>query len=102
MEGAHATARGLLLAAVNIGGQSGKVNLQGRLLLWVSENWNETTRNFGGHLVGVSGKDRVVAHVEGGAFEADVISAITGSSLTVTLAPHGSEVREVTVTLRRS
>jgi hypothetical protein len=48
------------------------------------------------------GKDRVVAHVEDGAFEADVILAITGSSLTVTLAPHGTEVREVAVTLRRS
>jgi hypothetical protein len=67
----------------------------------VSGNWNETSRNIRGQLLGVLEKDRVVAHVEGGAFDADVTLAITGSSLVFTLAPVGTEVREVVIILQR-
>jgi hypothetical protein len=67
----------------------------------VSGNWNETSRNIRGQLLGVLEKDRVVAHVEGGAFDADVTLAVTGSSLVFTLAPVGTEVREVVIILQR-
>jgi len=67
----------------------------------VSGNWNETSRNIRGRVVGVWEKERVIAHVEGGAFEADVTLAATGSSLLFTLAPVGTEVREVVIMLQR-
>jgi hypothetical protein len=68
----------------------------------VSGNWNERSRNIRGQLLGVSEKDRVVAHVEGGAFEADVTLTVTGSLLAFTLAPVHTEVREVVIILQRT
>jgi hypothetical protein len=67
----------------------------------VSGNWNETSRNIKGKLLGVWEKDRVIAHVEGGAFEGDVTLAVTESSLLFTLAPVATEVREVVIILQR-
>jgi hypothetical protein len=67
----------------------------------VSGNSNETSRNIRGKLLGVWENDRVVAHVEGGAFEGDVTLTVTGSSLLFTLAPVATEVREVVIILQR-
>jgi hypothetical protein len=67
----------------------------------VSGNWNERSRNIGGQLLGVSEKDRVVAHVGGGGFEADVTLTATVGSLVFTLVPVRTEVREVVIILQR-
>src|ERR1700722_17103941 len=68
----------------------------------VSGNWNETSRNIRGKLLGVWEKDRGRAHVEGGAFEGDVTLTVTGSSFLFTLAPVATEVREVVIILQRT
>jgi hypothetical protein len=68
----------------------------------VTGNWDETTRNIGGQVFGVASPNLVRARVEGGQFAADVTLAPKGNSLDVTLVPHGSDVREVAVALRRT
>ena len=68
----------------------------------ITGSWNETTRNIGGALFGTASAGRIWARVEGGQFAADVTLAPIGNSLSVTLAPHGTEVREVEVLLRRT
>lgn len=67
----------------------------------ITGNWDETTRNIGGQVIGTASGDQVRARVEGGQFEADVTLAARGNSLRVTLDPRGTDVREVAVLLRR-
>src|SRR5206468_4930407 len=68
----------------------------------VTGNWNETTRNVGGQVVGAASGNVVRARVEAGQFTADVTLAPMGNSMSVLLTPHGSDVREVSVMLRRA
>jgi hypothetical protein len=68
----------------------------------VRGDWAETTHNIGGQLTGTASANLVRAHVQGGQFAADVTLASRRNSLDVTLAPRGTDVREVTVALRRS
>jgi hypothetical protein len=67
----------------------------------ISGSWDETTQNIGGQVTGIALGDRVRARVEGGQFAADVTLVPMGNALRVTLAPRGSDVREVDVLLRR-
>jgi hypothetical protein len=67
----------------------------------ITGNWNESTQNVGGQVTGEASGNLVRARVEGGQFAADVTLASVGNSLNVSLIPRGSQVREVTVTLRR-
>jgi len=67
----------------------------------IAGNWNETTRNIGGQVSGAAFGNTVRARIEGGQFTADVTLAPKGNSMTVSLMPHGSDVREVSVMLRR-
>jgi hypothetical protein len=85
-------------ASYNLEVQSTVAAYQGE----VSGNWNERSRNIRGRVLGVWEKDRVVAHVEGGAFEADVTLTATGSSLAFMLAPVRTEVRAVVIILQRT
>jgi hypothetical protein len=68
----------------------------------ITGNWTETTRNVGGQVFGNASPNLVQARVEGGQFAADVTLAYRGNSLDIRLAPHGTDVREVTVTLRKA
>jgi hypothetical protein len=68
----------------------------------ITGNWDETTRNVGGQVFGDASPNLVRARIEGGQFAADVTLAHRGNSLNIRLAPHGTDVREVTVTLRRA
>ena len=68
----------------------------------VTGNWDETTHNIGGQVFGMASPNLLRARVEGGQFAADVTLAPRGNSLDVTLVPHGSDVREVAVALRRT
>lgn len=67
----------------------------------INGNWDETTRNIGGQVFGTASPGSVRARVEGGQFAADVTLAAAGNSLRITLDPHGTDVREVAVMLRR-
>jgi hypothetical protein len=67
----------------------------------ITGSWNETTHNVGGQVTGTASGDVVRARIEGGEFAADVTLVSTGNTLRVTLVPRGSDVREVTVMLRR-
>jgi hypothetical protein len=67
----------------------------------ITGNWDETTHNIGGQVIGTASGDVVRARVEGGQFAADVTLAPMRNSLSVTLIPHGTDVREVAVMLRR-
>jgi hypothetical protein len=68
----------------------------------ITGNWNETTRNVGGQVTGAASGNTVRARVEAGQFTADVTLAPRGNSLIVSLTPHGSNVQEVSVMLRRA
>lgn len=68
----------------------------------VTGSWNETTRNVGGQVFGNASPHMVRARVEGNQFAADVMLAHRGNSLNIRLDPHGTDVREVTVTMRRA
>jgi hypothetical protein len=68
----------------------------------ISGSWDETTQHIGGQVTGTASGDQVRARVEGGQFAADVTLAPVGNSLSVTLAPRGTDVRQVEVMLRRT
>jgi hypothetical protein len=67
----------------------------------VTGSWQETTRNVGEQVVGTASADLVRAPIEGSQFAADVTLASRGDAMSVTLVPHGSDVREVAVMLRQ-
>ena len=62
----------------------------------VTDSWNGTTYNIGVQITGTAFAGRVRARVERGQIAADVTLVPMGNSLRVTLAPHGTDVREVT------
>jgi hypothetical protein len=68
----------------------------------ISGSWDEATQHIGGQVTGTASGDQVRARVEGGQFAADVTLAPVGNSLSVTLAPRGTDVRQVEVMLRRT
>jgi hypothetical protein len=64
-------------------------------------NWVESTRNVSGRVSGAASGDVVRARVDGAQFSASVTLVTTRKSLRVTLIPHGTDVREVAIQLRR-
>jgi hypothetical protein len=70
---------------------------QGRIL----GTWSEATRNVSGNLNGVARGGQVWADVNGNGFQARLALVTSGNSQRVTITPNGSDVREVTVALRR-
>jgi hypothetical protein len=70
---------------------------QGRIL----GTWSESTRNVSGNVSGVARGGQVWADVSGNGFEARLALVTSGNSQRVTITPNGSDVREVTVALRR-
>jgi hypothetical protein len=70
---------------------------QGRIL----GTWSEATRNVSGNVNGVARGGQVWADVNGNGFQARLALVTSGNSQRVTITPNGSDVREVTVALRR-
>jgi hypothetical protein len=67
----------------------------------ISGTWNETTRNVGGELSGVARGGQIDAQVSGGAFVARLTVQTNGNSQFVTITPQGTDVRAVSVRLRK-
>jgi hypothetical protein len=68
----------------------------------ISGTWRETTRDVTGQIVGVVRGGRIEARILGGSFAASLSLVTRGNTQTVTIVPQGTDVREVTVSLRRS
>ena len=68
----------------------------------VSGTWTETNYGTGGFLSGSVSGGAIKARVEGGSFSASVDVATSGAQQSVTIRPNGTEVAEVSVTLRKS
>lgn len=67
----------------------------------ISGVWSETTRNVSGEVSGIVSRGRVSARVSGGLFTADLSLVTIGNSQKVRIIPQGSDVRGVTVSLKR-
>jgi hypothetical protein len=67
----------------------------------LSGTWNETSRGVSGQVAGVLRGDRVDAKIHGGSFAANLNLVTRGNTQSVTIVPQGTDVREVTVSLRR-
>jgi hypothetical protein len=67
----------------------------------VSGTWMETTRRIEGQIQGVAGDGRIEASIRGQSFAANLRLVTHGNTQAVTIVPQGTDVREVTVRLRR-
>ena len=67
----------------------------------ISGNWSESSRGVGGTLSGRADSDQINALAEGSGFSANLNVATRGDRQTVTIRSPGSEVREVSMTLRK-
>ncbi len=68
----------------------------------LSGNWTETTRNVTGSITGQAGSSRIEVNVSGGSlFSAKMVMAMTGARQMVTIAPTGTDVSLVSVTMAK-
>lgn len=68
---------------------------------YISGNWSERTRNVGGTITGTVSGNHIQALVDGNGFSAMLNVTTRGSQQTISIQPRGSEVKEVTMTLRK-
>ncbi len=64
-------------------------------------NWAETTRGVGGHLSGRASAGTIQALAESTAFSANLTVTTRGNTQSVRITSPGSDVREVSMTLRK-
>ena len=67
----------------------------------ISGTWSESTRNVGGEVSGVARAGQIQARVSGGNFVANLSVQTNGNSQLVTITPQGTDVRAVSVRLRK-
>jgi hypothetical protein len=67
----------------------------------ISGTWSESTRNVGGEVSGVARAGSIQAQVSGGNFVARLTVQTNGNSQLVTIQPQGTDVRSVSVRLRK-
>lgn len=67
----------------------------------ITGTWSEATRNVSGQVSGTAQGGRVNAQVGGPGFSASLSVATRGSSQSVTITPQGSDIRNVSVSLKR-
>jgi hypothetical protein len=67
----------------------------------ISGRWVETTRNATGLISGTASSDHIDVRVEGGFFSATMTLVTRGDRQSVTIASPGSELRQVSITLRK-
>ncbi|MCG6205634.1 hypothetical protein LPW26_13365 [Rhodopseudomonas sp. HC1] len=67
----------------------------------ITGTWSEATRNVNGQVTGTAQTGRVNAQVAGPGFSASLSVATRGSSQSVTITPQGSDIRNVSVSLKR-
>jgi hypothetical protein len=67
----------------------------------ISGTWSESTRNVGGEVTGVARGGSIQAQVSGGSFVARLTVQTNGNSQLVTIQPQGTDVRAVSVRLRK-
>jgi hypothetical protein len=67
----------------------------------ISGNWAETTRGVGGQLSGRASGSTIQALAESTAFSANLVVSTRGNTQSVTIRSPGSDVREVSMTLRK-
>jgi hypothetical protein len=67
----------------------------------ISGRWVETTRNATGFVSGTASGDHIEVRVEGGFFTASMTLVTRGDRQSVTIVSPGSELRQVSITLRR-
>jgi hypothetical protein len=67
----------------------------------IAGRWIETTRNATGVISGTAGGDHIDVRVEGGFFTANMTLVTRGDRQSVTIVSPGSELRQVSITLRR-
>lgn len=75
------------------------VRAQGNSL---SGDWTETTRNASGAVVGNIGPTQISAQVNGAGFSARIGIAARGGRQAVTIAPTGTDITNVSVTMSKS
>ncbi|HEX2172614.1 MAG TPA: hypothetical protein VHL09_09235 [Dehalococcoidia bacterium] len=68
----------------------------------ISGRWVETTRNASGSVAGTAGGDQIQLRVEGGFFTANMTLVTRGDRQSVTILSPGSELRQVSITLRKA
>jgi hypothetical protein len=67
----------------------------------ITGTWSEATRNANGQVSGTARGGRVDASVAGPGFTASLSVTTRGASQSVTIVPQGSDVRNVSVSLRK-
>lgn len=67
----------------------------------ISGSWSETTRNVSGQVSGRAAAGRIQARVDGGVFAADLTVHTNGNHQSVLIVPQGTEVKLVSVTMRK-
>jgi hypothetical protein len=67
----------------------------------LSGRWVETTRNTSGSISGTAGGEHIQVRVEGSFFTASMTLVTRGDRQSVTILSPGSEVRQVSITLRK-
>lgn len=68
----------------------------------LSGDWTETTRNASGAVVGNIGPTQISAQVNGPGFSARIGIAARGGRQAVTIAPTGTDITNVSVTMNKS
>jgi hypothetical protein len=67
----------------------------------VEGQWQETTRNARGKLVGQVADGQFVGNVSGPGFTAEISLRMAGGKQAVNITPHGSDVARVDIVLSR-
>lgn len=67
----------------------------------ITGTWSETTRGVGGQLSGRANSSMIQALAESTAFSANLTVTTRGNTQSVTIRSPGSDVREVSMTLRK-
>jgi hypothetical protein len=67
----------------------------------ISGTWSETTRGVGGRISGTARGGRITALAEGSSFSANLTVTTSGNTQSVSIRSPGSEVREVSMSLRK-
>jgi hypothetical protein len=67
----------------------------------ISGTWREATRNVTGNVSGSARAGRIDVQVSGPGFSAGLSVATRGASQSVSIVPQGTDVRQISVTMRR-
>jgi len=67
----------------------------------ISGQWSEASRNASGTLEGRAAGDRIEAEARGQSFSANLSMTTRGRRQTVSIRPHGTDIRAVSLALER-